>query len=63
MTAAQLRKALERSGRTVRGAAQEMQIHERTLHRYLAGEAPVPKVIELVARCWSEHKPDRSTSF
>lgn len=55
MTAAQLRKALERSGRTVRGAAQEMQIHERTLHRYLAGEAEIPKLVELVARCWLEH--------
>lgn len=57
MTAGQLRKALERSGRTVRGAAQEMEIHERTLHRYLGGEAPVPKVIELVVKCWAEHSP------
>ena len=50
MTASQLRRALERSGRTVRGAAQEMEIHERTLHRYLSGDAEIPKLVELVAR-------------
>jgi predicted transcriptional regulator len=57
VTAAQLGKALERSGRTVRGAAKEMGIHERTLHRYLAGEAEIPKLVELVARCWLDHPP------
>jgi predicted transcriptional regulator len=55
VTPNQLTKALERSGRTVRGAAQEMGIHERTLHRYLAGEAEIPKLVELVARCWLDH--------
>jgi hypothetical protein len=63
MTANQLRKALERSGRTVRGASQEMQIHERTLHRYLAGEAEIPRLVELVAKCWLEHEQvNQSTS-
>lgn len=61
MTAAQLSKALERSGRTVRGAAKEMGIHERTLHRYLAGEAPVPKLVEIAARCWEEHAHNQTT--
>jgi len=59
MTAGQLRKALERSGRTVRGAALEMQIHERTMHRYLAGDADIPKLVELVALCWAEHEKER----
>ena len=54
MTAAQLRKAIERSGRTVRGAAQEMQIHERTLHRYLAGEHPVPRLVELAVKAFAQ---------
>ncbi len=57
MKAVQLSKALERSGRTVRGAAKEMGIHERTLHRYLAGEADIPKLVELVALCWAIHSP------
>lgn len=61
MTATQLSKALERSGRTVRGAAKEMQIHERTLHRYLAGEAKIPKLVELVVRCWVEHADNQTT--
>ena len=29
-----------------------MGIHERTLHRYLSGEAEIPRLVELVARCW-----------
>lgn len=57
MTAAQLRKAMERSGRSVRDAALELQIHERTLHRYLSGEAQIPRTVELVAARWLEH-PD-----
>lgn len=55
MTAAQLRKALERSGRTIRGAAKELEIHERTMHRYVSGEAAIPKLVELVAKCWLDH--------
>lgn len=56
VTAAQLRKILERSGRTIRGAAKELEIHERTMHRYVSGEAPIPKVVELVVRCWADHQ-------
>lgn len=58
MTAAQLRRALERSGRTVRGAAQEMEIHERTMHKYLAGALEIPKLVELVTKCWLQHSDE-----
>lgn len=56
MTATQLRKALERAGMTVRGAAKDLQIHERTLHRYLAGESKIPKVVELALLCLACHQ-------
>lgn len=50
MTGRQLRKLIDDNGLTVRGTAVEMGIHERTLHRYLADEAPIPKVVELAIR-------------
>jgi hypothetical protein len=56
MKGTQLRKIIESTGRTVTGAADEMQIDRGTLHRYLADKLPIPRVIELVARCWERHQ-------
>jgi hypothetical protein len=59
MTAVQFEKALKSSGRSGRGAAREMGINERTLRRYLSGEAAIPKLVELVVLCWVEHSLDK----
>lgn len=56
MTATQLRKLLERANLTVRGAAQGLEIHERTMHRYLSGDAPVPRVVELAVRWLADNQ-------
>lgn len=50
MNAKELRKIIEKVGLTARGAANTLGIHERTLHRYLAGEAPVPRSVALAVR-------------
>ena len=47
MTPRQLRAAIEESGLSVRQMAKELEIHERTLHRYLSGEAVIPKVVAM----------------
>ena len=46
MTTKQLRKLLDSVGMTQRGAAMALDIHERTMRRYCAGD-PIPKVVEL----------------
>jgi hypothetical protein len=45
MTTTQLRKLLDSVGMTQRGAARALDINERTMRRYCAGE-PIPKVVE-----------------
>lgn len=46
MTAIQLRRLLDRAGLSQRGAARKLEIDERTMRRYVAGDQPVPKVVE-----------------
>jgi transcriptional regulator of acetoin/glycerol metabolism len=48
--ASQLRNILEAHELSVRRAAEELGIHERTLHRYLAGEASIPKLVQVAMR-------------
>lgn len=55
MTGGQLRKLLDSAGLSQRGAARELQISERQMRRYVAGDAEVPKVIEYALR-WLIHK-------
>lgn len=47
MTANQLKKLLDSCGFSQRGAARDLGISERQMRRYCAGDAPVPKVVEL----------------
>lgn len=47
MTAFQLQRLLARAGFSQRGAARELGISERQMRRYCAGEADVPRVVEL----------------
>lgn len=60
MKAAQLRNLLARAGYTVRSAAEELDIHERTLHRYLSGEDEIPRAVDLAARWLHEHREPES---
>lgn len=45
--ATQLRALLEGAGFSQRGAARHLDIDERTMRRYAAGELPVPKVVTM----------------
>lgn len=56
MTATQLRKLLEKAGLSQRGAARLLEIDERTMRYYAAGEYPIPKVVELALVCLAEHQ-------
>lgn len=46
MTALQLQKLLDRAGLSQRGAAKALEINERTMRKYCAGDSAVPKVVE-----------------
>lgn len=57
MTAAQLQKLLDRAGLSQRGAAKALGINERTMRKYVAGDAPIPRTVEIALRCVCEHRP------
>jgi len=50
MTGGQLQRLLDGAGLSQRGAARDLQISERQMRRYVAGDAEVPKVIEYALR-------------
>jgi plasmid maintenance system antidote protein VapI len=54
MTALQLKRLLDSAGLSQRGAARELEINERTMRKYVSGESPIPKTVEL-ALCWIAH--------
>ena len=47
MTGGQLGRLLDRAGFSQRGAAKALEINERTMRKYCAGDAKVPKTVEL----------------
>jgi len=55
LTAAQLQRLLDQAGKSQRGMAKEIGISERNMRRYVAGELPIPRVVELAVRCLTEH--------
>lgn len=55
MTGGQLQKLLDRAGLSQRGAARALDINERTMRKYVAGDQAIPKVVELAVRCIAEH--------
>lgn len=57
MTATQLKKLLDLAGLSQRGAAKELDINERTMRKYVAGEAVVPRTVEYALR-WIVHQQD-----
>jgi plasmid maintenance system antidote protein VapI len=59
MTALQLQRLLDRIGLSQRGAAKALEINERTMRKYCAGDSPVPKPVEL-AILYLVHQQERS---
>jgi hypothetical protein len=47
MTALQLQRLLDRAGLSQRGAAKALEINERTMRKYCAGDSAIPKTVEL----------------
>lgn len=56
MTAAQLQRVLDKMGETQVGMAKRLGISDRNMRRYVSGELPVPRLVELAVRCLAEHK-------
>lgn len=54
MTGAQLQKLLDRAGLSQRGAAKAIEINERTMRKYIAGESEIPRTVEYALR-WVVH--------
>lgn len=57
MLSTTLRELIESSGLSQREIARLLVIDERTLRRYLAGDLPIPKVVELAVTCLLNHPP------
>jgi hypothetical protein len=47
MTALQLQRLLDRAELSQRGAAKALDINERTMRKYAAGDSKIPKTVEL----------------
>lgn len=54
MTALQLQRLLDSAGLSQRGAAKAIGINERTMRKYIAGEADIPLTVEFALR-WVIH--------
>ena len=54
MKSDQLRRLIRSARLSVRGAAEALDMTERQLYRYLAGDAAVPRVVELALK-WVVH--------
>ena len=50
MTALQLQRLLDRADMSQRGAAKALDINERSMRRYVAGDQPIPRTVELAAK-------------
>jgi plasmid maintenance system antidote protein VapI len=55
MTGGQLQKLLDSAGLSQRGAAKAIEINERTMRKYIAGEAAIPKTVEYALRWVINH--------
>jgi len=58
MTALQLQRLLDRAGLSQRGAAKALEINERTMRKYVAGDAPIPKTVELALLYLASHSAE-----
>jgi len=61
MTGPQLQRLLDRAGLSQRGAAKALGLNERTMRKYVAGDAEIPRVVELAIRCLADHSSVNQT--
>jgi len=50
VTGAQFKRLLDNAAVTQRAAAQALEIHERTVRKFVAGDSVVPRTVELAAK-------------
>jgi hypothetical protein len=50
MTPTQLQKLLDSAGLSQRGAAKAIEVNERTMRKYVAGESAIPRTVEYAIR-------------
>ncbi len=55
MTGRQLRAALKQLGLAQTATARLLGVNVRTMRRWIAGDVPVPRMVELVLDCWRHH--------
>ncbi len=55
MTSRQLRAALNRLGISQSEAARQLNVNNRTVRKWVAGDLPVPRTVELIMDCWLHH--------
>lgn len=60
LTSTQLQRLLDKHGLSQRRTAKAIGIDERTMRRYIAGEKPTPRAIELAIRYLTEHPEELS---
>lgn len=58
VTGTDLQKLLDQHDMSQRGTARELDINERTMRSYVAGDLPVPRVVELAVRYLAGHRPE-----
>jgi len=56
---ANVERLLEKAGLSQRGAARALEINERTMRRYCAGDSPVPWVVLLAVENLRDSRRDR----
>lgn len=56
MTSKQLQTLLDKVGLSQRAAAKALGINDRSMRRYCAGDAPIPKAIEIAITCLCSHQ-------
>jgi hypothetical protein len=59
VTPAKLQKLLDAAGLSQRAAARALDINERTMRRYVAGDQVIPRVVEYALRWVAERAADR----
>jgi len=56
MTGPELQKLLDQARMSQRGRAKRLEIDERTMCRYVAGDDPIKRVVEYAVRYLAEHQ-------
>jgi hypothetical protein len=55
MTNVELQELLQQMDESQVGMARKLRISDRNMRRYISGQLPIPKVVEMAVRCLAEH--------